>query len=183
MAGLQICETQLNRNESARYQWKLGICHHFHQELHWLCDCWQSSLCVSFFVFFFFLWYSKQSLVLLNGKKYSWITCLQSSCRKRPENALIWQPSFTIVLMHPVEILPGRKALWWVFLSCLDYLSTAFILLNQTQSPQLKKSWRKLKYQKITIFINCLQNLSIPCKYSGHLYSHGAFYLRPLPKI
>lgn len=33
------------------------------------------------------------------------------------------------------------------------------------------------------IFINCLQNLSIPCIYSGHLYNQGAFYLNPLPKI
>lgn len=183
MASLQVCKTQWNRNESARYQWKLGICHHFHEELHWLWDCWQRSLCF----FFSFLWYSKQALVLLNRKKYSCVTCLQSGCRKRPENALIWQPSFMIVFIYPVEIMPGieryflwRKAPWLVFLSCLDYLSTAFILLNQNQLSPLKKWWRKLKPQKTMILINCIWNLSIPCKYAGHLYTHGAFYLNPL---
>lgn len=32
------------------------------------------------------------------------------------------------------------------------------------------------------VFVNCIQNLSILCKYAGHLYTHGAFYLNPLKK-
>lgn len=29
---------------------------------------------------------------------------------------------------------------------------------------------------------NCIQNFSIPCKYAGHLYSRGVFFLNPLKK-
>lgn len=32
------------------------------------------------------------------------------------------------------------------------------------------------------VFVNCIHNLSILCKYAGHLYTHGAFYLNPLKK-
>lgn len=141
MASLQVCKTQWNRNESARYQWKLGICHHFHEELHWLWDCWQRSLCF----FFSFLWYSKQALVLLNRKKYSCVTCLQSGCRKRPENALIWQPSFMIVFIYPVEIMPGieryflwRKAPWLVFFPVWIIFQLLLFCLIKTNFPLSK---------------------------------------------
>jgi len=63
-----------------------------------------------------------------------------------------------------------------VFLSCLDYLPTAFILLNQNQLL-LRNEERNLNLRKMLAFINFIQSLLIPCKYAGHQYTHGAFYL------
>lgn len=148
MSSLQICKTQWNRDESARYQCNLGICHNFHQELHWLCDCWQRFLCVPFFLI---LWYSKQALVLPNRKKYSWVTCLQSGCRKRLENALIWQPSFSTVFIYPVEIMSGRegyffyrKALWLVFFPV--WITFQLLLFWFLLSKNYERNWNLRKW-------------------------------------
>lgn len=72
------------------------------------------------------------------------------------------------------ELFPLKKStvVGFSFLSGLPFNCFCFDFSSQ---KMMKKTEISENY-----YLNCIQNLSIPCKYMGHLYTCGVFKLNPL---
>lgn len=72
------------------------------------------------------------------------------------------------------ELFPLKKStvVGFSFLSGLPFNCFCFDFSSQKMMKETEISEN--------YYLNCIQNLSIPCKYMGHLYTCGVFKLNPL---